>query len=213
MVIRKKFFIFATILLLIEKVGKFSLYNIPLRNLADGLHKFEYVLDDQYFKAIGDADSDIRRGKVNVDVTVKSVSSTFEFSFTLGGEVSVPCDRCLDDIQIETNSTNRLVVKFGHEYSEESDEIVIIPEEEGEINIAWFLYEFVMLSLPMKHVHAPGKCNKMMSSKLNKHKAVAADPDDSFEADDDTGFDDSVEEESSEATDPRWDTLKGLVEE
>lgn len=213
MVIRKKFFIFATILLLIEKVGKFSLYNIPLRNLADGLHKFEYVLDDQYFKAIGDADSDIRRGKVNVDVTVKSVSSTFEFSFTLGGEVSVPCDRCLDDIQIETNSTNRLVVKFGHEYSEESDEIVIIPEEEGEINIAWFLYEFVMLSLPMKHVHAPGKCNKMMSSKLNKHKAVAADPDDAFEADDDAGFDDSVEEESNEATDPRWDTLKGLVEE
>lgn len=198
---------------LIEKVGKFSLYNIPLRNLADGLHKFEYVLDDQYFKAIGDADSDIRRGKVNVEVIVKCVSSTFEFSFTQNGEVHVPCDRCLDDILIETNSTNRLVVKFGHEYSEESDEIVIIPEEEGEINIAWFLYEFVMLSLPMKHVHAPGKCNKMMSSKLNKHKVAAADSDDSLDIVDDDDFDDPVEEEAGEVTDPRWDGLKGLVEE
>lgn len=199
-------------------MGKFSLYNIPLRNLADGLHKFEYVLDDQYFKAIGDAESDIRRGKVNVDLTVKCVSSTFEFSFTQSGEVHVPCDRCLDDILIETSSTNRLVVKFGLEYSEESDEIVIIPEEEGEINIAWFLYEFVMLSLPMKHVHAPGKCNKMMSTKLNKHKAVAADPDsdsdDSMDVVDDDDFDDSLEEETTEvATDPRWDGLKGLVEE
>ncbi len=201
--------------LLIGKVGKFSLYNIPLRNLADGLHKFEYVLDDQYFKAIGDADSDIRRGKVNVDITVKSVSSTFEFNFTLNGEVHVPCDRCLDDILIETSSTNRLVVKFGHEYSEESDEIVIIPEEEGEINIAWFLYEFVMLSLPMKHVHAPGKCNKMMSTKLNKHKAVSADPDSDSDETPDMGddFDDSADEEISQTTDPRWDGLKGLVEE
>lgn len=195
-------------------MGKFSLYNIPLRNLTDGLHKFEYVLDDQYFKAIGDADSDIRRGNVNVDVTVKSVSSTFEFNFTLNGEVHVPCDRCLDDILIETNSSNRLVVKFGLEYSEESDEIVIIPEEEGEINIAWFLYEFVMLSLPMKHVHAPGKCNKMMSTKLNKHKAVAADSDSDDNSDiDEDDFDNSVEEEANEATDPRWDALKGLVED
>lgn len=193
-------------------MGKFSLYNIPLRNLADGLHKFEYVLDDQYFKAIGDADSDIRRGKVNVEVIVKCVSSTFEFNFTQNGEVHVPCDRCLDDILIEVNSTNRLVVKFGHEYSEESDEIVIIPEEDGEINIAWFLYEFVMLSLPMKHVHAPGKCNKMMSSKLSKHK-VAADSDDSMDMVDDDEFDDSAEEDANEATDPRWDALKGLVEE
>jgi uncharacterized metal-binding protein YceD (DUF177 family) len=151
---------------------------------------------------------------VNVDVTVKSVSSTFEFVFILSGEVYVPCDRCLDDILIETNSTNRLIVKFGLEYSEESDEIVIIPEDEGEINIAWFLYEFVMLGLPMKHVHAPGKCNKMMSSKLNKHKAVAADVDSEDNMDvDDTDFDDSVEEDTNEVTDPRWDALKGLVDE
>ena len=33
-----------------------------------------------------------------------------------------------------------------------------IPEEEGEINIAWFLYEFVVLDIPIKHVHEPGKC-------------------------------------------------------
>jgi Uncharacterized ACR, COG1399. len=43
-----------------------------------------------------------------------------------------------------------LSLKFGKEYSEESDEIVIIPEDDGEINIAWFLYEFIVLSLPAK---------------------------------------------------------------
>lgn len=189
-------------------MGKFSLYNIPLKGLAEGVHKFEYILDDQYFKLIGDADSDIKRGVVNVEVSVKRISSTFEFNFTLSGAVYVPCDRCLDDMTIDIDNKNRLVVKFGQEYSEESDEIVIIPENEGEINIAWFLYEFVTLSVPMKHVHPPGKCNKMMSSKLSKHKAVSND-DDSDEDD----IDDSIEEIDTDSNDSRWDALKGLVDE
>lgn len=191
-------------------MGKFSLYNIPLRNLTEGVHNLEYTLDNQYFKLIGDADSDIRKGQVVIEATVKRVSSTFEFNFSLNGTVTVPCDRCLDDMLIEVDSKNKLIVKFGKEYSEESDEVVVIPEEEGEINIAWFLYEFVTLSIPMKRVHAPGKCNKTMSSKLNKHKAVSTDDDqedDSFDTSDDI----SIEEE--EVTDPRWDALKGLADE
>jgi len=155
---------------------------------------------------IGDADSDIKRGGVNVEVSVKRVSSTFEFNFTLNGAVLVPCDRCLDDLSIEIDSKNRLIVKFGREYSEESDEVVIIPEDEGELNIAWFLYEFVTLSVPMKHVHPPGKCNKVMSSKLNKHKAVSSD--DTLD-DEEEGEDDTFEA----GNDPRWDALKGLVDE
>ena len=41
------------------------------------------------------------------------------------------------------------------EYAEEGDNLIVIPEEEGEINVAWFMYEFVALAIPMKHVHAP----------------------------------------------------------
>lgn len=193
--------------LLTNKVGKFSLYKIPLKSLTEGVHKFEYILDDQYFKLIGDADSDIKRGKVNIEVTVKRTSSMFEFNFVINGEVYVPCDRCLDDMTMETVSNNRLIVKFGREYSEESDEVVVIPEDEGEINIAWFLYEFVALSIPMKRVHPPGKCNRMMSSKLSKHRAVS--PEDSD--DDDSDMDDEVIDDAP--ADPRWDTLKGLVDE
>ena len=189
-------------------MGKFSLYNIPLKNLTEGVHNFEYILDDQYFNLIGDTDSDIKKGSVKVDVTIKRISNSFDFSFTLEGSVIVPCDRCLDDMTIEVETKNRLVVKFGQEYAEESDEVVIIPEVEGEINIAWFLYEFVTLSVPMKHVHGPGKCNKIMTSKYNKHKAVSSDDDDSSDDDIDTSSDSS--DDNLTETDPRWDGLKDL---
>jgi uncharacterized metal-binding protein YceD (DUF177 family) len=100
---------------------------------------------------------------------------------------------------------------MGKEYSEESDEIVVIPEEEGEINIAWFLYEFIALNIPIKHVHEPGKCNRTMTKKLRKHTVIPIEEEGGEEekeplVEDDTDF----EENQQETTDPRWDILKGL---
>lgn len=191
---------------------KFSLYNISLKNLSPGLHNYEYQLDRKYFEAI-DGD-EVKKGNISVELSVKRVSSTFDLNFHVHGTVQIPCDRCLDDMDQEIESDNHLIVKFGKEYAEESDEIIVIPEDEGEINIAWFLYEFIALDIPMKHVHEPGKCNRLMSKKLQKHKAT--DPDDPDEIDVDVidDFDDSDKgidfDDTPQANDPRWDALKGI---
>ena len=187
-------------------MARFSLYNISLKNLSDGVHTYEYELDRKYFDAI-DGD-EVKKGNVKVTVTVRRTSSSFEFHFDLKGVVQVPCTRCLDDMDQEVDAKNRLIVKFGKEYSEESDEIVIIPEDEGEINIAWFLYEFIALTIPIKHVHPAGECNRMVSSKLRKHRAVSADEE---EEDVDVAEEvDFPEEDETPINDPRWDALKGL---
>ena len=190
-------------------MGKFDIYKVDLKNLSPGVHEFEYILENKFFVDI-DGD-EVQKGKVKVNLTVKRTSMVFDMNFQLEGIVYVPCDRCLDDMELPVSTQNKLVVKFGKEYAEESEEIVIIPEEEGEINLAWFIYEFIALAIPMKHVHAPGKCNKAMSSKLKKHTARRADDEDEFdeEAADDIVVDDDAADMPS---DPRWDALKGLVE-
>lgn len=187
-------------------MGKFSLYNIPLRGLSEGKHEFKYDLDKSFFDLIDDGTADVKKGDLKVVVSLKKTSVTFELNFDITGTVHVPCDRCLDDIPMDVDTKNKLIVKFGKEYSEESDEIVIIPEEDGEINIAWFLYEFIVLSLPAKKVHPPGTCNKAMSSKLNKHRAKSTDDD----SDDDSDDDISLDEDDSSFTDSRWDGLKDV---
>ena len=190
-------------------MGKFALYKVELKNLSPGVHEYEYFLENKFFVDI-DGD-EVQKGKVKVNLTVKRTSMVFDMNFQLEGIVYVPCDRCLDDMELPVSTQNKLVVKFGKEYAEESEEIVIIPEEEGEINLAWFIYEFIALAIPMKHIHAPGKCNKTMSSKLKKHTARRADDEDEFdeEAADDIVVDDDAADMPS---DPRWDALKGLVE-
>ncbi|MBF6598868.1 MAG: DUF177 domain-containing protein [Fermentimonas sp.] len=189
-------------------MAKFSLYKIPLKTLSPGVHTYEYELDRKFFEAI-DGD-EIRKGDVNVILNVRRTSSSFELNFDIEGVIKVSCTRCLDDMNLDVDTESRLIVKFGSEYSEESDEIVIIPEDEGEINIAWFLYEFIALTIPIKHVHPAGECNRVVSSKFKKHRAVSTD-------DDDDDGDDLIEEDSEpqdeediQQSDPRWDSLRGL---
>ncbi|MGL4292049.1 MAG: YceD family protein [Bacteroidales bacterium] len=190
-------------------MGKFDLYKIPLKTMALGTHQYEFHLDNVFFKNIDG--TEFQKGDVKVLLTVTKTALTHEFNFKFEGVVQVPCDRCLDDMDQLISTQSRLFVKLGKEYSEESDEIVIIPEDEGEINLAWFLYEFIALAIPMKHIHAPGKCNKTMSSKLHKHAAKSNSDDEESAFDNDA---DLIEEETDDdvPTDPRWDELKKLID-
>ena len=199
-------------------MGKFDAYKIPLKELSVGTHTYEFALDNIFFKNIDGPE--VPKGKVNVYLTVKKGGQAFEMSFDIKGVVQIACDRCLDDMDQEIECKNQLIVKFGKDYAEESDKIIVIPEAEGEINLAWFLYEFIALAIPMRHVHPAGKCSKGMVSKLKKHVAISKDDDgDDWGGgepvdfvDEDEELDIQSEEDNEKETDPRWDDLKKLID-
>ena len=191
-------------------MGKFDAYRVDFRNIAQAeVRKYEYLLDNKFFIDIDGPE--VQKGKVNVTLTVTHKISSFELLFHITGSVYVSCDRCLDDMEIPVETDNRLIVKLGKEYAEESDEVLVISEDEGTLNLAWFVYEFVALAIPMKHVHAPGKCNRTMTSKLKKHSVKRSDNEDmdDFVGDDELAqADDKPEMQES---DPRWDALKDIM--
>jgi uncharacterized metal-binding protein YceD (DUF177 family) len=187
------------------EVGKFDAYIIPLKSLSAGNHTFEYLLGNDYFTKIDSPE--VQKGDIKAHVFVKKSGNTFEITFNLEGNAIVACDRCLDDMEQSISCKEKICVKFGKDFSDE-DEVVIVPEDEGEINIAWFLYEFIVLSIPIKHVHAPGKCNKSMSMKLRKHKARNIDDDEEVGLDENEDLTDNEEG----GNDPRWDKLKEIFD-
>jgi len=192
-------------------LGRLDLYKVDLKNMQQDVQEIEYLLDNQFFTNIDG--EDIQKGKIRARLVITKISGVFDLSFTFSGLVIIPCDRCLDDMDFPIETSAHLIVKFGKDYSEESDEIVVIPESEGIINLAWFLYEFVALAIPIKHVHAPGKCNKQMTSKLKKHLAKSDEDEQSFGSDDMDDAVDTDDEQEEEKTDPRWEALRGLKED
>ena len=87
-------------------MGKFKLYNVDLKNLSPGVHEFEYLLENKFFVDIDG--TEVQKGKVKVHLTVKRSSMMFEMNFQIEGVVVVPCDRCLDDMEIpiDTHTTD-----------------------------------------------------------------------------------------------------------
>jgi uncharacterized metal-binding protein YceD (DUF177 family) len=189
-------------------MSKFELYNIVLKDISNETQVFEYDLDNAYFKKIDSPE--IQKGDVKAKVSVQRKLSTYELQFALEGSVIIPCDRCLDDMTQPIHYKEKLQVKFGNSFSEE-DEIVIVPETEGAINIAWFLYEFIVLNIPLKHVHATGECNKTMVTKLKKHITRQKDDDDDDSSPVDFDDDDDFTPDETQ-TDPRWDSLQNITE-
>lgn len=192
-------------------MGKFDAYQINLKNIALGdVREHEFLLENKFFIDIDG--TEVQKGKVSIFMKLEHKTSGFVMNFHTAGVVIVPCDRCLDNIEIPVEIDNRLIVKLGKEYAEESDEILVISEDEGAINLAWFLYEFVVLAVPMKRIHMPGKCNKGMSSKLRKHAPKSPNDDDDQDAGGDVEDDMSAgDDRDMPDTDPRWDALKDIM--
>jgi uncharacterized metal-binding protein YceD (DUF177 family) len=165
-------------------------FKIDLKGLKEGITTLEYHLDKDYFEAI-DA-QEVRRGELCAKLSVRRTAGFFELDFHIDGIVHIPCDLCLDDMDQAIDTDNKLVVKFGEEYSED-DDLVIVAEDEGILDVSWFIYEFIALDIPIKHVHAPGKCNAAMIKMLEEYSATR-----------------SSEGDGQDAVDSRWSELEKL---
>ena len=163
---------------------------IDLKGLQEGLTTLEYTLDDTYFQEI--ESSEISAGQVHVKVEIRKTRMFWELMLHTEGLVTIPCNLCMDDMEQLIAADNRLVVKLGEENNED-DELVIVDEDEGILDLSWYIYEFIALAIPIRHVHAPGKCNAAMMKVLEEHST-----------------DRSSDEESTTSVDPRWEKLKNI---
>ena len=175
-----------------QSVNMFDIepFKIDLRAVNQEVEHFEFTLTDEYFEAI--KAPDIHKGNLSVELTLRKMAGSFMLSFHIVGTVVVQCDRCLDELNQPIETDERLVVRLGTEYSDEDDQVTV-PEDEGIIDTSWFIYEFIDLSIPIQHVHAPGKCNHAMMRALNNCLVTR-----------------SNEATENDPIDPRWVQLEKL---
>ena len=163
---------------------------IDLKALEQGRSIFEFDLDDAFFRSLETAE--VQHGQLKTTVTVNRTGDCFNIDFHTVGSVAVPCDLCLDDMEQPVTADGRLAARFGDSYAEE-DDLVTVAEDEGILDVAWFVYESIALSIPIRHVHAPGKCNPAMIGMLEAHAAAR-----------------SSEDKAERPVDPRWAALSDL---
>lgn len=176
-----------------------------LKSMPKGVQTFEYHLGEQFF--INMENTDVRNADISVFLTVSHNNDFYDLDFKVTGTVTLLCDRCLDDLIVSIETSYHTVVKYGESYDDSSDEMLVIPETDNYLNVAYMLFDTVMLAIPIKHVHPLGKCNRAMSALLKKHRSNVSDEDAELE---DELIDEMDSMDTCQPTDPRWDELKKL---
>lgn len=160
---------------------------------------FEWDVDDAFF---GDIDGLVKRGSMHVSAECVNAGSIFKFMIHSVGTVIVPCDRCLADLELRIDTEDELAVKLGDDYADDGD-CVVVPETEGVLDLAQFIYEFIVLSMPITCQHEPGKCDDAMMQTLSMHQAARSGQ----EGDEN---EDQNEESNDGPVDERWAALAKL---
>ena len=124
-----------------------------------------------------------------------------EFVIKTTGHANVNCDLTNEAFDAPLDGEYMFVVKFGEEYNDEIEDIIILPHGAYEINIAQQIYETIVLSMPNKRVHPGVKDGTLESEVLEKLEEY------SLHGEGET----DIDNEENKEIDPRWAELKKLL--
>lgn len=178
-----------------EKTMKTKEFAIPFSGLKLGRHHFDFQIDSSFFDAF--EYNEFNSANVKVNVVLDKMSTVMEFEMQAKGTVNVACDLTNEPYDQPVEGALKLVVKFGEDYNDEDDEILVLPHGEHQVNIAQYVYEMIVLAVPTKRIHPGVKDGTLNSDVLEKLEELQP----------------KAEKEEQTNTDPRWDALKSLKKE
>jgi len=178
---------------MMEKAQKREEFLLRIGGLANGTHCVSIKCDKAFFD-IAQIDG-VENGDLDLQVKMEIHDKNVQIEFKFNGYVTSTCDRCLDDVDVPLDFAELLVVKMVENpdafEQNEDDNLWYIKEKEPMIDVFHFVYESIVLALPMRIVHPDDEngnstCNPDILAKL---KNISAKDDD---------------------IDPRWNALKNL---
>lgn len=170
-------------------------YLIPFIGLKLGKHQFDYQIDKTFFDRF--EYDEFESCNVKVDVVLEKKSTMLELHFKHKGTVHVPCDLTGEPFDLPIKGKINVVVQFGDAFNNENEELLILPHGEHQVDVSQYIYEMIVLSIPLKRIHPGVKDGTLKSEAIEKLQELTVKA--------------KKEETKSEETDPRWDQLKKLL--
>lgn len=176
---------------------------IPFVGLKLGKHQFEYQINNSFFEIFDF--SEFEKSNIKVNVVLEKKANLLELDFKHKGAVQVPCDLTGEEFDLPIKGKIKLIVRFGETFNNDNEELLILPFGEFELDIAQYIYEMIVLSIPLKRVHPGVKDGTLQSEALEKLKTMTAKKEVKEKNKE------NKQQQNQENIDPRWDKLKQLL--
>jgi uncharacterized metal-binding protein YceD (DUF177 family) len=184
-------------------VKELQKYDIDIFKLSDKQHVYSFESDDSFFALF--EQGLLKKGHFQTQLLLDKSPTMIVLQFQMDGWVELICDRTLEPFQHPIQIKQQLILKYGEENKELTDEIEIITRDTQRINVAHYIFEFIGLSLPMKKLHPSLKDEP---AEVETDEGILVYRSDS--STDTDGTEATADEETK--IDPRWQALKKLKE-
>jgi uncharacterized metal-binding protein YceD (DUF177 family) len=174
-------------------------FDISFTGLKDGNHQFDYKIEKTFFDFFNY--DEFNNSNVNVALSFLKKTTMFELNFVFNGWVEVNCDITNELYQQPIEAAIELIVKFGDEYNDENEELLIIPHSDFKINVSQYIYEAIVLAVPIKRIHPGVADGTLQSETLEALKKFQVNLDEEIEP----------KKNNQQEIDPRWNKLKNIL--
>jgi len=99
-------------------------FNIQYVGLKEESHLFEYQIGKTFFDAYNF--DDFFDATINIVLTLDKKNTLLNLSFKAEGTINVTCDVSGEPFDKEIETELQLIVKFGEEYNDDNEEILIL---------------------------------------------------------------------------------------
>lgn len=166
------------------------------------MYEYDLTIDRAFFAEF--EESPIQQAQVELHLTVDKQSREMVIDFDFTGTVNTSCDRCLAAIDLPIADRRQLIVQFAAESEDQVDDgdIVYLHPDTNDFNLAPFVYEMVVLAVPMISVYdcregqPPYPCDEDLLNRIEASYATAEDA--------------PLADPGDEAKPSPWDVLKKL---
>ncbi len=150
-------------------------FDIELSKLRNGTNRYEYSLDLPFFESF--ENNLIRASRLQVMAELDKGETLINVNFTVQGDLTLDCEKCLSIYPQQVNTAGLLMVKITDEAPDDTDDddIIYLSRQDHVFNIRQHLYDYVMLALPLaRNCGNPGntpECDKDTLKKLDELSA------------------------------------------
>ncbi len=146
-------------------------YYLSFSGLSLGYHQYHFHIDLKFFDNF--VQDLVLFSDIKVNIALEKQERMLILEFDISGFIRVECDRCLEVMDMPIEGKERLIVKFGDEKIQESEDVVVLNETEHKIDISGFIYDYIITRIPIKKVHSEDEngfsdCNPKMLEILDK---------------------------------------------
>ncbi|MBO4582068.1 MAG: DUF177 domain-containing protein [Bacteroidales bacterium] len=157
----------------------FKQFDINIASLKNGKHDFDMQVDKTFFEK--HVNEDITDANVLIKLMVSCEDNIVNMDFDMQGYLVSTCDICLEEMHISVSKHDKLILKkVDTPRTSDDEDIVFITEKDYKFNVEQYIYEYLMVAIPIRKEHSNkndnDRCNPLMLELIQKNQEQSQEP-------------------------------------